>query len=59
MDKKQYIAPEAKVQELESDTLLGQSALDPGKNEQEIDPIDDPYDDEFGSNWNVWDIDNE
>ena len=58
--KKIYMMPSIDVTEVQIDTLLeGGSTLDPTKDSQEVTPVDDEYDGEFGGNRNrySWDDD--
>ena len=56
--KKTYMIPGIDVVEVRVDTVLGAaSVLDPSKDNQDITPTDDEYNDEFGSRRNLdrWD----
>ena len=55
--KKNYFQPRTRIINADLDILMGQSALDPNKDQQDVTPSGDPHEDEFGAKgiryWNL------
>lgn len=47
--KKIYFQPKTRIINADLDILMGQSALDQNKDNQDVNPSDDPYNGEFGA----------
>lgn len=53
--KREYIGPHTKTLEVEIDELMGLSALNKNLDAQDVDPDDEEYEGEFGTNDAFWD----
>lgn len=55
--KKNYFQPRTRIINADLDFLMGQSALDPNKDQQDVTPSGDPYEGDFGAKgiryWNL------
>ena len=55
--KKIYFQPRTRIINADLDILMGQSALDPNKDQQDVTPTNDPYEGGFGAKgiryWNL------
>ena len=52
--KRKYFEPQLKFVEVETDDLMGQSKFNQNLDAQDIEPTDEEYDGEFGTNGAFW-----